>query len=188
MNFKSHKKKWIECERCDLCNTRKRVVLGRGKIPADILFIGEAPGRAEDVLGQSFVGPAGKELDDEIQTAVDKCGLQESPRLAFTNLVGCMPLDEMGKKNSAPPKESIKECKPRLIEFINLCNPMVVIAVGELPKKELIKLRLEEEVEWELKAITHPARILRADISQQGLMRQRNIISIQDVIEDLLNA
>lgn len=189
MNYKKHKRKWIDCDRCDLCEKRKKVVLGKGKLPCDILFIGEAPGRSEDVLGRAFVGPAGHELDYEIEAAATRCGLQNLPDIAFTNLVGCIPLDELNKKNPSPPKESIKACNDRLIEFIELAKPGAIIAAGDLPYKVLTKN------EWIIKykmlkllyKITHPARILRADISQQGLMRQKNIITIQDVIEELLD-
>ena len=189
MNYKKHKRKWIDCDRCDLCQTRTKVVFGKGKLPCDILFVGEAPGRAEDVLGRAFVGPAGHELDYEIETAITKCGLQNPPDLAFTNLVGCIPLDEINKKNNAPPKESIKTCRERLFEFIDLASPSAVIACGDLPHKELNKIRGGHDILSEVRIfkITHPARILRADISQQGLMRQKNIIVIQDVIEELLN-
>lgn len=185
MNYKKHKKKWIDCDRCDLCETRRKVVLGKGKLPCDILFIGEAPGRAEDVLGRAFVGPAGHELDYEIETAATKCGLQNLPDLAFTNLVGCIPLEEINKKSNAPPKKSIKACRDRLLEFTELSSPSAIICAGDLPYKILTKDEWFED--YRIYKITHPARILRADISQQGLMRQKNIIIIQDVIEELLN-
>lgn len=67
--YSSHVERWKDCEGCSLRDRRTRVVLYRGKIPCDVLFIGEAPGESEDVVGVPFVGPAGKLLDAMIQEA-----------------------------------------------------------------------------------------------------------------------
>jgi len=60
----------LNCTNCQLHKTRKQVVVGRGTIPADILFIGEAPGISEDTIGLAFIGEGGKLLDYMIQEAV----------------------------------------------------------------------------------------------------------------------
>ena len=52
------------CKKCVLHKTRINAVVGSGDIDADILFVGEAPGRNEDIKGEPFVGRAGKILDD----------------------------------------------------------------------------------------------------------------------------
>jgi uracil-DNA glycosylase len=62
------------------------VVLCRGRLPCDVLFVGEAPGVSEDVLGRPFVGPAGKLLDTIVERALD--GQYDC---AMTNLVACIP-------------------------------------------------------------------------------------------------
>ena len=51
------------CKNCELCETRTKAVPGIGRFDADVIFVGEAPGRNEDVHGEPFVGAAGKRLD-----------------------------------------------------------------------------------------------------------------------------
>lgn len=131
--YQRHRKKWIDCKRCDLCESRTKVVLGpqkHGRIPAPILFIGEAPGASEDVIGYPFIGPAGKLLDIIIERAID--GQHD---YAMTNLIACIPKDDEGKKTKEPPDYAIKECQPRLIEFINMCSPDLIVCVGKLATK-----------------------------------------------------
>ena len=84
--YQRHREKWKGCERCSLYRGRRSVVLCRGKLPCDVLFVGEAPGVSEDVLGRPFVGPAGKLLDEIVERALD--GQYD---YAITNLVACIP-------------------------------------------------------------------------------------------------
>ena len=67
-----HREKWKDCTRCLLHEHRRKIVLCRGKIPADVLFVGEAPGESEDVLGSPFVGPAAQLLDSLIEQAFSR--------------------------------------------------------------------------------------------------------------------
>ena len=57
------------CKKCDLCITRKNAVPGKGNQNADVIFIGEAPGKSEDLCGEPFIGTAGKRLDDALKNA-----------------------------------------------------------------------------------------------------------------------
>ncbi len=84
--YKQHVIDWKECRRCALCETRTRTVLCRGNVPAQVVFIGEAPGASEDVKGTPFFGPAGHLLNHIIERA----GLVETPT-CITNLLGCIP-------------------------------------------------------------------------------------------------
>lgn len=186
--FQRHKLKWKSCERCDLCKTRDKVVLLRGKIPADVLFIGEAPGPSEDVIGQPFVGPAGHLLDEIIESAfvdafVDpNILIYDRPRTAFTNLVACIPKsEETGNKFSEPPDYAIKECRPRVEELIDLLNPSLIVCVGQLAEKHLPSY-------WEGRkvAIVHPAAILRADISQRSLAIKRCVLTLSEAFAKLV--
>jgi len=154
-------------------------VLLKGKIPCDILFIGEAPGVSEDSLGKPFIGPAGHLLDRII-----KDSLPETTRLAFTNLVACIPIGEDGSKLKEPDKKSIRECRERLDEVISLCQPSAIVCVGKLPAKYLKK---EDFPETEIETITHPASIIRMDVSQKGLAIQKAIIILQDLSEEIQN-
>lgn len=184
MQFKT---KWENCSQCPLCETRRNIVLAKGKIPCDVLFVGEAPGQSEDVLGVPFVGPAGHLLDRQIAEALENSGKTEL-RLAFTNLVCCIPKEE-GVKVGEPPEESIEACEPRLIEFMCLCKPRLVVCVGDLPEKHLPDFETTGGSRFQQNfascKITHPAAILRAEIVRQSLMDQRVVVILENAFRDL---
>jgi hypothetical protein len=103
----------------NLCPLARKVVLARGTLPCDVLFIGEGPGVSEDVTGRPFVGPAGSLLDHIVNTALAPEGTPTCT-VAFTNLVGCMPHadPDSGATFREPTPDEIKTCKPRLEDFI----------------------------------------------------------------------
>lgn len=181
--YSEHVARWKDCRGCSLCERRNRVVLARGKLPCDVLFIGEAPGESEDTLGQPFIGPAGKLLDWLIEQAGGA-----DHRIAFTNLIACIPRDETGKKVIDPPKEAIDACRDRLIEILSIACPSVVVYVGKASQKygpEAVK----QAEDWESPIyrkepyradIIHPAAILRVDISQRGLTIQQTILKLEN--------
>lgn len=199
--FQKHKLKWQSCERCNLCQTRDKVCLVRGKLPADVLFIGEAPGPSENTIGQPFIGPAGKLLDHIIEEALDKAGHDPSDtdtggvnaggdditwvpailRIAFTNLVGCIPKsEETGEKFTEPPAYAIKKCRERLEEMIDLAKPKLLVLVGQLAVKHV-----PDYWEGPKAAIIHPAAILRADISQRSLAIKRCVVTLTEAFAKL---
>jgi len=181
--YTTFKKRWIDCTECELCDVRRKTVLARGKLPCDVLFIGEAPGQSEDVLGKPFVGPAGKLLD----VTIEQAGGSEV-RLAFTNLVCCIPKDELGgNKINEPHKEHIQACSERLLEFIRVAKPCAFVCVGKLAAKWLPKIVKDDEWYRDTASveIVHPAAILRADISQRGLAIQQQIVQLSDLFEEV---
>jgi DNA polymerase len=141
------------------------------------LYIGEAPGASEDVLRKPFCGPAGTLLDDLIHDAQTTSDNFEP--YALTNLIACIPLDETNNKISEPTDKQIKACKPRLQEFVDLCKPSLIVAVGKLAAKHL------EGASG--CALDHPAYLLRLPIAQRGLAYQRNVVNLSDALGDLLN-
>jgi uracil-DNA glycosylase family 4 len=168
--YQVHSDNWINCQRCELHKTRKHVVLYRGRIPCEVLFIGEAPGESEDVLGLPFVGPAGHLLDHIIHES-----LPNGIIYALTNLLACIPRDPDDTK--ADPQDSwIKKCAPRLREFISLSQPQLIVKVGSLAN-DYVKTDIRSV------SITHPAAILRANIAQRGLAIQRCVVTIVKAIE-----
>lgn len=191
--FQLHKQEWENCQRCELCHTRQRVVLFRGVIPCDVLFIGEAPGRSEDSLGRPFIGPAGKLLDQIIERSFphsEEADLPQGYALSYgiTNLVGCIPL-EGGKKTLEPSVEQIQSCAPRLQEIVEIAKPKLLVAVGNLARDWIdqkyaggVRLPPIPQI-----AITHPSAILRANIAQRGLLVQRAIVAIRDGVEEILS-
>lgn len=198
--FQSHVQRWVNCRLCELCEGRQRVVLGRGKVPCDILFVGEAPGESENVLGAPFVGPAGQLLDHVVRQALANVTRVEIDdqgndvlceyRVAFTNLVACIPRDEDGEKTAEPEPEYIEKCRPRLDEFVKLADPKLVVCVGALAQNWLLGMKVTSgfaKFHREIPAvsITHPAAILRANPSQKGLMVQKCVIVVSEAVEEL---
>lgn len=176
-----YKQKWGNCTSCELCDTRDKIVLAKGQLPCDVLFIGEAPGLSENAFGKPFVGPAGNLLSKMISDS----GLDQVARLAFTNLIGCIPLDENLQKVQQPHKDHITACSERLQEFVAIAKPKVFVAVGKLSEKWIPKLLYEYIEKVPTTPIAHPAFILRSDPSQFGLLVQQTIIRLQDIGDTL---
>jgi uracil-DNA glycosylase family 4 len=181
--WQAHQRRWENCQLCKLADTRRHVVLARGRIPCDVLFVGEAPGLSEDVLGQPFVGPAGQLLDQIIQTALSG----REYRIAFTNIVACLPTGEEGLKAGEPERECIKACAPRLQQFVNLCDPRLIVTVGALAAKNLpIGCLLNPDgSRREFIDVMHPAAILRMDVTQKPLAIKRAVIILSDALSTL---
>lgn len=138
--------------------------MGRGDYPAPILFIGEAPGKSEDVLGKAFVGKSGKLLDDIIQEAWQAVVSENYypnearvplPNIYITNTVGCRPSDKLGGENREPTEEEVLACIPRMEHIITCVKPVVVIFIGKFAFKYYRK-RFPEHFH-----IYHPSYLLR---------------------------
>jgi uracil-DNA glycosylase family 4 len=171
----------------NLCPLARKVVLARGTLPCDVLFIGEAPGVSEDVTGRPFVGPAGSLLDHIVATALAPEGTPTCT-VAFTNLVGCMPHadPDSGATFREPTPDEIKACKPRLEDFIDLADPQLIVCVGALARdwldeKRRYHVRTHRPVP--MVDIPHPAAILRANVAQQSLLVQRCIVTIANAAD-----
>lgn len=199
--YQRHKRDWIECTRCHYHTTRSNVVIMRGKMPCDVLFLGEAPGESEDAQGEPFVGPAGHLLDSIIDWAVPV--REPEVRLAFTNLVGCYPVEreeeedkegtkKKGKKAKAgePDDEAIEACMPRVEEFVNrIARPKFIVCVGKLAKDWLepgIKGNHDVPREIPRVHVTHPSAMLRAPAEQKDMWVRQARIRIMKACEEYL--
>ena len=189
--WQQFKQRWENCSLCKLHGTRRNIVLCRGKIPCDVGFCGEAPGTSEDDLGVPFVGPAGHLLDDQIAEAMENAEADLS--LCFFNLVCCIP-KEKGKKVNEPPKECIEACDPRLIEFVNLCKPRLLILVGDLAKKYIFGQAHFGECEWlqerfmEFAHIVHPASLLRMrenEPARFSLIYNKTVVILENAFREM---
>lgn len=118
--MKSIEQNVIICKKCDLCNGRKNAVPGKGYHNADIVFIGEAPGKNEDLLGEPFVGIAGKKLDE----ALENSGLVGN-EIYITNIVKCRP-----PKNRAPKDTERIMCSDYLENELSIINPKIICLMG----------------------------------------------------------
>lgn len=180
-----HKAAWKNCNACTLCQKRSNVVLGRGVIPCDILFVGEAPGAAEDARGNPFIGPAGKVLDQLIELAAQRCGAfgaNDHPRLAFTNLVACVPKYKPGEIG-IPKKAEIQACSGRLNQFVQLAKPKALVMVGKHASK-WCPVFIDYDFEYSID-LTHPAAIMRESVVRQDVSYDRCIIQLSELFEDV---
>ena len=109
-----------ECQQCELCETRIKAVPGKGNFDADVIFVGEAPGRNEDIHGEPFVGAAGKRLDMILEdTGIDRKDVY------ITNIVKCRP-----PKNRVPSKKEEESCNDFIKQEIEIINPKIICVMG----------------------------------------------------------
>jgi len=133
----------LVCTLCRLSETRRRAVPGEGPAGSKIMFIGEGPGRQEDLEGRPFVGRAGKFLDECLQSI----GIQRE-QVFITNIVKCRPSEESGNwiRDRKPSTEEITACSAYLSRQIELLNPEVVCTLGDTATSEIFKrFGLEED-------------------------------------------
>ncbi len=116
----SLEKRIKNCKKCDLCKTRNNPVPGAGCLDADVMFIGEGPGKNEDIAGLPFVGQAGKILD----SLLDSIGLERSD-IFIGNTVKCRP-----PNNRTPSVKEMEACKPYLVSQIELIQPKIIVIMG----------------------------------------------------------
>lgn len=103
-------------------------VFGAGKLPADIVFIGEAPGAQEVEQGRPFVGKAGKQLDELLEEA----GIARD-HLFVTNAVKYRPLKHNGRANRTPTTKEIAFSRGLLVKELELIRPKLVVTLGNSP-------------------------------------------------------
>lgn len=117
------------CQKCLLAATRLNVVLGEGSISSHILFIGEAPGAAEDETGKPFCGRAGKVLDE----LLFKAGLKRND-IYISNILKCRP---PGNRN--PKDEEIKACSGYLDRQVDLIKPKIIGCLGNFSTRYIME-------------------------------------------------
>ncbi len=148
--------KWRACTACGLHKTRKQVVLGRGDYHCLVLFIGEAPGKSEDLLGLPFIGPAGKLLDQAIVLALKWAKMDGPLSIYITNACACRPTDSLLGENRPPTGDELWACYQRLEwECKSVADPQHVVFLGKVADQASRKLFPKAL------ALQHPAYILR---------------------------
>ena len=118
-----------DCTRCRLAEGRTNLVFGVGSETADLMFVGEAPGRDEDLKGEPFVGAAGQLLTRMIEAM----GLKRED-VYIANIIKCRP-----PKNRDPRPDEIDTCEPFLHQQIHAIAPRILIALGGFAAKTLLK-------------------------------------------------
>jgi DNA polymerase len=134
--FRDLNSKILVCTLCPLSQTRQNAVPGEGPTNARMMFIGEGPGRQEDLDGRPFVGRAGKFLDECLQSI----GLNRE-QVFITNIVKCRPSEKSGNwvKDRKPATEEVEACAPYLSKQIELLNPDIICTLGDTAKSQTFK-------------------------------------------------
>ncbi len=117
------------CTRCPLAAGRTNVVFGVGDVNADLMFVGEGPGRDEDLKGEPFVGRSGHLLDRVLQ---EELGIGRDS-VYISNTVKCRP-----PGNRDPHPAEVASCRPYLERQIDLIGPRVIVTLGNFATRLLL--------------------------------------------------
>ncbi|MSP40514.1 MAG: uracil-DNA glycosylase [Deltaproteobacteria bacterium] len=119
-----------DCRLCKLCAGRTNLVFGVGNPNAKLMFVGEGPGRDEDLKGEPFVGRAGQLLTDIITKGM---GLKRED-VYICNVVKCRP-----PENRNPEPDEVAACEPFLKKQIDLVRPAVIVGLGKFAVQTLLQ-------------------------------------------------
>jgi uracil-DNA glycosylase family 4 len=170
-----------DCHQCDLASSRIKFVFGSGNASSKIMFVGEAPGKNEDLQGEPFVGQAGKLLDE----LLDLIGYRRT-EVFIANVLKCRP-----PQNRDPKMEEISLCKQYLFEQIKIINPFIICTLGKYSTQLLLDTnegitglrgRVFKRDNLYILPINHPAAALyapsRFEILKNDFRRIAKVISI----------
>ena len=130
MELEQLRQECLACRKCGLCATRTNVVFGMGAPTAEVLFVGEGPGKNEDEQGLPFVGRSGKLLDQYLE-AMD---LYRDKNVFIANIVKCRP-----PENRDPLPEEWDACLPWLRQQFAILKPKIVVCLGRIAAQRLIR-------------------------------------------------
>ncbi|MBN1271801.1 MAG: uracil-DNA glycosylase [Candidatus Aminicenantes bacterium] len=123
----------LSCRGCRLSETRTKAVPGEGDIRTGLMFVGEGPGRDEDIQGKPFVGRAGQLL-----TKIIAAMKYDRNQVYITNVVKCRP-----PNNRNPKPEEIEQCRDYLLEQIDIIQPRVIVTLGRVAADFFVKSSLK---------------------------------------------
>lgn len=156
------------CRRCPLCDGRTQTVFGVGNPHARVMFIGEAPGKNEDLQGEPFVGAAGHYLNELLGCA----GLRRED-VFIANVLKCRP-----PGNRDPRPEEIQTCTPFLREQTRTIDPEVLVTLGKFSTQFVLKTqvgitrlhgRVQRAGKFLVFPIFHPAAALYDGAKREAL-------------------
>jgi len=162
------------CHLCSLSKTRTHIVFGEGNEKADIVFVGEAPGAIEDSIGRAFVGRAGGMLTRMIENVLQL----KREDVYITYILKCRPF------YADISATEIMECKPYIQKQLELIQPKLVVALGDLAVATLSNSKLSiSEIRGEL--IDMDSFKLLATHSPNFLLRNpsKKIETFQDLLK-----
>lgn len=173
------------CTLCRLCEGRTKVVFGDGPQDADVVVVGDAPGRTEDLLGRPFVGSAGNLLDNLLLDA----GLDRES-VYVTTVVKCHP------REGVPDRDVVDACTPYLVEQLAHLRPKVIITLGPVaaglllqrpvPLDKVAGFRFDVFDGVTLVPTHHPATVIKGNQTIVASIR-RDLMTARAVLEGRLS-
>ncbi len=170
------------CQKCRLCAARTHAVPGEGNPHARLMFIGEGPGRDEDLTGRPFVGRAGQLLDKMIAAI----GLSRE-EVYIANVVKCRP-----PQNRAPEMDEVAACMPYLRAQVGLIRPQVIVLLGSSALGAILgpehRITRERGAWIERKGVFfmptfHPAALLRDESKKRPVWE--DLKKVRDKLQEL---
>ena len=170
------------CRRCPLCDGRTQTVFGVGNPHARVMFIGEAPGKNEDLQGEPFVGAAGHYLNELLGCA----GLHRED-VFIANVLKCRP-----PGNRDPRPEEIQTCTPFLREQTRTIDPEVLVTLGKFSTQFVLKTqmgitrlhgRVQRAGKFLVFPIFHPAAALYDGAKREAL--ENDFVTLGQLLHQL---
>lgn len=170
------------CRRCPLCDGRTQTVFGVGNPHARVMFIGEAPGKNEDLQGEPFVGAAGHYLNELLGCA----GLRRED-VFIANMLKCRP-----PGNRDPRPEEIQTCTPFLREQTRTIDPEVLVTLGKFSTQFVLKTqvgitrlhgRVQRAGKFLVFPIFHPAAALYDGAKREAL--ENDFVTLGQLLHQL---
>lgn len=170
------------CCRCPLCDGRTQTVFGVGNPHARVMFIGEAPGKNEDLQGEPFVGAAGHYLNELLGCA----GLRRED-VFIANVLKCRP-----PGNRDPRPEEIQTCTPYLREQTRTIDPEVLVTLGKFSTQFVLKTqvgitrlhgRVQRAGKFLVFPIFHPAAALYDGAKREAL--ENDFVTLGQLLRQL---
>lgn len=170
------------CQKCRLCAARTHAVPDEGNPHARLMFIGEGPGRDEDLTGRPFVGRAGQLLDKMIAAI----GLSRE-EVYIANVVKCRP-----PQNRAPEMDEVAACMPYLRAQVGLIRPQVIVLLGSSALGAILgpehRITRERGAWIERKGVFfmptfHPAALLRDESKKRPVWE--DLKKVRDKLQEL---
>ncbi|MDD4363312.1 MAG: uracil-DNA glycosylase [Atribacterota bacterium] len=173
------------CQKCPLYKTRHNTVPGDGKYNSPVMFIGEAPGEVEDLQGKPFVGKAGQLFTKILQSV--QINRED---IFITNMLKCRP---PGNRN--PSKSEVDICMPYLESQIALINPRIIVTLGNIPTKYLLKSKdgiTKVRGQWfdwigkiRIFPMFHPSYLLRHEETTPGSPKELTWRDIRELKKEI---
>ncbi|MGK5045200.1 uracil-DNA glycosylase [Janthinobacterium sp. GB4P2] len=151
-----------KCARCDLCKTRKGVVMGRGDRQGAWLMLASSPSRLEEREGRALPGEQGKLLDNMLKAIAVDAGHD----VYITHLLKCRPLDEAGQERLPTEAES-DACRPYFDRELALLQPCTIVTLGSMaaaginPGEKPVRGKMRQLGKASLVATFHPEMLLQ---------------------------